>query len=166
MKTAIKVIEKISTICGYLVAPLPLIAGFIICYEIVMRQFFDRPTLWVSETTAMLCGACYLLGGALNIKNDHHVRVDILYSRFSKRGRAILDCFNFLFLALYLLIMLKLIWPYMLQSIRLDEHSYTAWNPAVWPMKIILFAGFALVFLQALATFLRNIFMVIKGRSI
>jgi TRAP-type mannitol/chloroaromatic compound transport system permease small subunit len=162
----IKVIEKISVICGAIAAPLPLIAGFIICYEIVMRQFFQRPTLWVSESTAMLCGTCYLLGGALNIKNDAHVRVDVIYSRFPKRGRAILNCFNFGFFALYILVMLKLIWPYMLQSIELDEHSYTAWNPAVWPMKVILFAGFVLVMLQAVAQFIQDIVMAIKGREL
>jgi TRAP-type mannitol/chloroaromatic compound transport system permease small subunit len=162
----IKVIEKISTVCGAIAAPLPLIAGFIICYEIVMRQLFNRPTLWVSETTAMLCGICYLLGGALNIKNDGHVRVDIVYSRFSKRGRAILDCFNFCFFSVYILVMLKLIWPYMIQSIQLNEHSYTAWNPAVWPMKVILFIGFVLVMLQSVAKFLRDIVMALKGREI
>jgi TRAP-type mannitol/chloroaromatic compound transport system permease small subunit len=166
VKTLVRVIEKISAISGAIAAPLPFLAAFIICYEIVMRKFLDRPTLWVSETTAMLCGICYLLGGALNIKNDAHVRVDIFYSKLSQRTRAGLDCLNFCFFSVYILFMLKVIWPYMIQSIKLDEHSYTAWNPMVWPMKIILFAGFVLVMLQGLAKVLKDLHMLLTGRAL
>ncbi|MDR0354600.1 MAG: TRAP transporter small permease subunit [Deltaproteobacteria bacterium] len=166
MKSVIKIIAKISKICGSIGAPLPFIAGVIIFYEIIMRQFFNRPTLWVSETTAMLCGACYLLGGALNVKNDAHVRVDIIYSKFSKRGRAVLDCFNFCFLALYIGVMIRVIYPYMMQSIKLNEHSYTAWNPMVWPMKILLFVGFILVILQSVAKLIEDLHMAITGKEL
>ncbi|MDR0620902.1 MAG: TRAP transporter small permease subunit [Deltaproteobacteria bacterium] len=159
-------IGKISTIFGYIAAPLPFLAGVIIFYEIVMRKFFNSPTLWVSETTAMLCGICYLLGGALTMKNDGHVRVDIIYSRFGKRGKSILDCFNFCFIALYLVVMLRVIWPYMVQSIKLNEHSWTAWNPMVWPMKVILFFGFCLVALQAISKLIQDLYMAITGRPL
>ncbi|MDR1309737.1 MAG: TRAP transporter small permease subunit [Deltaproteobacteria bacterium] len=166
LKTITAAIEKISTFFGYIGAPLPFLAALIIFYEIAMRQLFDSPTRWVSETTAMLCGICYLLGGALTMKNDGHVRVDILYSRFSKRVRAILDCLTFCFIALYLGVMLRVIWPYMVQSIKLDEHSYTAWNPMVWPMKILLFLGFVLVLLQAISRLIKDLHMAITGRPL
>jgi TRAP-type mannitol/chloroaromatic compound transport system permease small subunit len=166
VKKIVTIIGNISKICGYIGAPMPFIAAFIIFYEIIMRQVFNRPTLWVSESTAMLCGGCYLLGGALNVKNDAHVRVDIIYSKFSLRGRSILDCFNFCFIALYIGIMLRVIYPYMMQSIRLSEHSYTAWNPMVWPMKILLFLGFILVMLQSIAKLLQDLHMAITGRPL
>ena len=166
LKQVTVIIDKISTFFGYIAAPLPFIAGCIIFYEIIMRKFLNSPTLWVSETTAMLCGICYLLGGAMTMKIDGHGRVDILYSKFSKRGRAVLNCFNFCFIAMYLGVMLKVIWPYMLQSIRLDEHSWTAWNPMVWPMKIILFAGFALVLLQAIGKLIKDLYTAFTGRTL
>jgi TRAP-type mannitol/chloroaromatic compound transport system permease small subunit len=166
VKKFVNIVGWISKICGYAGAPMPFIAAIVIFYEIIMRQIFNRPTLWVSESTAMLCGACYLLGGALNVKNDGHVRVDIIYSKFSPRGRATLDCFNFCFVALYVGVMIRVIYPYMMQSIRLDEHSYTAWNPMVWPMKILLFAGFILVLLQSTANLLKNLHLAITGRPL
>jgi TRAP-type mannitol/chloroaromatic compound transport system permease small subunit len=166
LKAVTIAIEKISTIFGYVGAPLPFLAALIIFYEIAMRQIFHSPTRWVSETTAMLCGACYLLGGALTMKNDGHVRVDILYSRFSKRARSILDCLNFCLIAIYLGVMLRVIWPYMVQSIQVDEHSYTAWNPMVWPMKILLFFGFVLVILQAISKLIKDLHMAITGRPL
>ena len=159
-------VDKVSKVCGYFGAPLPWICGLIIVFEIIMRQVFEMPTPWVSETTAMLCAACYFLGGAWNVKIDGHIRVDILYSKFPPRVRAGVNCLNFGFFALYIGFMLRVIWPYMRQSIELNESSYTFWNPLVWPLKIVLFAGFALVMLQGLANLCRDLHLLITGREL
>lgn len=159
-------IDWISKISGYIGAPLPFICAFIIMYEIIMRTCFEKPTPWVSETTAMLCAACYFLGGAWNVKIDGHIRVDILYSKFSPRIRAGLNCLNFCFMALYICFMLRVIWPYMVQSIQLNESTYTFWNPLVWPLKIVFFAGFALVMLQGVANFCRDLHHLATGREL
>ena len=166
LKTAVEAVDRLSKACGSIGAPLPLICAFIIVYEIIMRNVFERPTPWVAETTAMLCAACYFLGGAWNIKIDGHIRVDIIYSRLSPRARAGFSCLNFAFFALYIGFMLRVIWPYMAQSIQLNESSYTFWNPLMWPLKIVLFGGFALVMLQGLAGFCRDLHFLIKGREL
>ncbi len=166
LRAFVETVDKISKVCGWLGAPLPWICGLIIVFEITMRQVFEMPTPWVSETTAMLCAACYFLGGAWNIKNDGHVRVDIIYSRLRPRTRAWVNCLNFCFFALYIGIMLRVIWPYMIQSIELNESSYTFWNPIVWPLKILLFAGFVLVMLQGMANVCRDIYFLVKRREL
>lgn len=159
-------IDGLSKIAGYIGAPLPFICAFIIVYEIIMRTWFERPTPWVAETTAMLCAACYFLGGAWNVKIDGHIRVDIIYSKLPSRVKAGLSCLNFGFFALYIGFMLRVIWPYMMQSIQLNESSYTFWNPIVWPLKIVLFLGFTLVMLQGLANFCRDLHYLITGREL
>ena len=166
LKKFVEAIDWISKIAGYIGAPLPFICAFIIVYEIVMRTWFERPTPWVAETTAMLCAACYFLGGAWNVKIDGHIRVDILYSKFPPRVRAGVSCLNFGFFALYIGFMLRVIWPYMKQSIELNESTYTFWNPIIWPLKIVLFVGFALVMLQGLANFCRDLHHLITGREL
>ena len=166
LKKAVNAVDWISRIAGYLGAPLPFICAFIIVYEIIMRTWFERPTPWVAETTAMFCAACYFLGGAWNIKIDGHIRVDVLYSKFPPRVRAGVNCLNFAFFALYIGFMVRVIWPYMVQSIQLNESSYTFWNPLVWPLKIVLFAGFVLVMLQGLANLCRDLHFLITGREL
>jgi len=166
LRKVVEIIDMISKISGYIGAPLPFICAFIIMFEIIMRNFFEMPTPWVSETTAMLCAACYFLGGAWNIKIDGHIRVDILYHKFPPRVRAGVDCLNFGFMALYIGFMLRVIWPYMVQSIQLNESTYTYWNPLIWPLKIVFFAGFALVMLQGMANFCRDLHYFITGRTL
>ena len=166
MPSILKFIDTLSEICGKIASPMPLIAAMCICYEIGMRYFLHKPTIWASEATIILCATCYFLGGAVNIKNDVHVRVDIAYNWLKPRTRAAFDCFTFLFFAMYIGMMLWLIWPYMVQSIGLRESTQTAWNPPLWPLKVVMFTGFTLVALQGLAGFVRNIYHVIWGKTL
>lgn len=166
LRKVVETIDWISKIFGGIGAPMPFICAFIIVYEIIMRTWFEKPTPWVSETTAMLCAACYFLGGAWNVKIDGHIRVDILYSKFSPRVRAGVNCLNFGFMALYIGFMLRVIWPYMVQSIELNESTYTFWNPIIWPLKIVMFLGFALILLQGVANLLRDLYFLITGREL
>ncbi|MDO7641512.1 MAG: TRAP transporter small permease, partial [Reinekea forsetii] len=39
-------------------------------YEIISRYFFDAPTIWVHETTIMICALCMAYGGAYCLARD------------------------------------------------------------------------------------------------
>ena len=166
LRKCVEAMDQISKIFGWLGSPLPFLCGLMIVYEIIMRTVFHSATVWAAELTAMLCATCYFFGGAWNIRIDGHVRVDILYSRFSPRVRAGVNCLNFVLFTLYILIMLKFIWNYMIQSIYLNESMHTLWDPYLWPLKIVMFVGFSLVLLQGLAQFCRNLYFLIKGREL
>ena len=164
VRSILKIIDKMSGFCGTIGAPLPLVAAMIICYELIMRKVFAMPTVWAAELTMILGGAwCSFLGGALNLRNDTHVRVDILYARFSPRVRAGVDCLTFLFFSLYIIFMLKVMVPYVAESVRLRESMQTAWDPALWPTKIVMLICFCMIYLQGLARFIRNLYLAVKG---
>jgi len=166
LRKCVEAVDQISKFFGWLGAPLPFLCGLMIVYEIIVRTVFHSATVWASELTAMMCATCYFLGGAWNIKIDGHVRVDIIYSRFPPRVRAGVDCLNFVLFAFYIAAMLRFIWPYMIQSIYLNESMRTFWDPLLWPLKIIMFLGFILVLLQGLANFCRHLHFLIKGREL
>lgn len=159
-------IDKLSTYAGYVAAPLPLLAAAVICYELVMRTILHMPTTWASESTILMIAVCYFMGGANNLREDTHVRVDVLYHKLSPRGQAAIDCFTYFVFCLYIVIMLFVIWPYMMESIRLNEHTQTAWNPPIWPLKVIMFVGFSLIMLQGTARFIRNLYFAVKGEQL
>ena len=69
-------------------------------YEVLARYLFGHPTIWINELSAMFFGACILIGGGFTMYYEGHANMDIVYSLFSKRGRAIIDLITFfLFLA-------------------------------------------------------------------
>lgn len=166
LQKCVAAVDQISKFFGWIGAPLPFFCAFMITYEIIMRTIFEMPTVWAAELTAMMCATCYFLGGAWNIKTDGHIRVDVLYSLMPPRLRAGANCINFILMALYIVIMIKFIWAYMIQSIYLNESMHTLWDPYMWPLKIIMFIGFVMVLLQGLSNFCRDFYFLIKGRAL
>ncbi len=59
--------------------------------EVVLRYFFNSPTVWANELAQMLFGAYAILAGGYILRTGGHVNVDILYSRLSRKSRAALD---------------------------------------------------------------------------
>ena len=157
MKKLFDFVDKSSTWIGKTVSILSLFVALVIVYEILMRGFFGRPTVWASETTVFACGLVYLLGGAWTLLEDKHVRIDMLYNRFSSKGRAILECFTFLPFSLYILVMLYATWVYTADSIRVRETTMTPWNPPIYPMKIAMTFALLLIFLQGAVRVIRNL---------
>jgi TRAP-type mannitol/chloroaromatic compound transport system permease small subunit len=151
---------------GKTVSILALVVAFIICYEIFVRQVLVKPTVWVSEGTVFGCGLLYLLGGAWTLKQDGHVRVDMLYHGLSKRGKAIIDCVTYFAFLLYIAVMIWAAWEYMLQSIAVRETTMSPWNPIVWPLKIALVVSMIMLLLQQTAKFVRDLYFIMKGKEL
>lgn len=166
MKKLFALIDATSTWTGKIVSVLSLAVALIICYEIVVRDFFHAPTVWVAEATVFLCGLVYLLGGAWTLLDDKHVRVDMLYGALSPRGRATLDCCTYLAFTLYLAVMIWATYTYAAESVALRETTMSPWNPAIWPMKAVLFAALIMVFLQGTVKFIRDAYFAVTGRSL
>jgi TRAP-type mannitol/chloroaromatic compound transport system permease small subunit len=159
-------IDSTNTWIGKAVSILALVVAFIIGYEIFVRQVLVKPTVWVSEATVFGCGLLYLLGGAWTLKQDGHVRVDMLYHGLSKRGKAIIDCVTYFAFLLYIAVMIWAAWEYMLQSIAVRETTMSPWDPAVWPLKIALVVSLIMLLLQQTAKFVRDLYYIMKGEEL
>jgi len=62
-----------------------------VMYEVIMRYFFNAPTLWAFDFTIQMYGALIMMGGASAISTKSHVRADMYYNKLSERGQGILD---------------------------------------------------------------------------
>jgi TRAP-type mannitol/chloroaromatic compound transport system permease small subunit len=164
MSKILSYIDAMSRFIGKAVSALSYFVAAVIIYEIFMRAIFSMPTAWVTESSIFACALIYLLGGAWVLLQDKHVRVDVFYGRFSRRGKAILDSFTYPCFALYILAMLWAASKYTLRSALLLETTMSPWNPPIWPMKIAMVLALVLLFLQGTANFIRNI-LIVKGRS-
>ncbi|MGQ7846727.1 TRAP transporter large permease subunit [Granulosicoccus sp. 3-233] len=104
-------------------------------YEIVVRYFFNSPTIWVHETVIALIATCYLYGGMQCLAADKHIRIGLIYFNTSGGTRRLLDIVNGL-LALFFAMaiayaaytMVEKSWWTPQGEFRL-ERSGSAWNP-------------------------------------
>jgi len=139
---------------------------FIVLYEVIARYLFNAPTQWANELMLMGCGFTYVMGGAWVLHGQKHVKMELLYDRLSTRGKALIDAITFLFFLLYLGLFLwvsgKLAW----ESLQIREATGSSWNPPFYPIKIALTVGVLFLILQGAAKFVRDLYLLVKGKEI
>ncbi|NNF03584.1 MAG: TRAP transporter small permease subunit [Rhodothermales bacterium] len=109
------------------------------------------------EAQWYLFSLVFLLGGAYALRHDAHVRVDILYSNLSRRGRAWVDLGGVvLFLIPFCLLMLWVAWPAVANSWRVLEMSPDPGGLPRYPIKTAIPAAFILLLAQGLSMGIRS----------
>jgi C4-dicarboxylate transporter, DctQ subunit len=68
-----------------------IIAMLILIQEVVLRYFFNRPTIWAHETTVFLSGLAFIFGGLYCTARDRHIRVVLIYDILGPRMRRAFD---------------------------------------------------------------------------
>ena len=163
MLKPLALIDSLSEHTGNLVAYLIPLLAVVEVYEVMARYVFDAPTIWASEFSAMLFGAFILLGGADTLRRGGHVNMDIVYSRLSVRGRALMDILTFLLFLAFIGVLLWKGWETAWRSLKLLEHDSTEWGPPLYPFKLLLPLGALLVLLQGLAKLVRDFGVLLRG---
>ena len=96
-------LEWLNVRIGEFVAYWAVISVFVYYYEVIARFVFNSPTNWVHESMFLMYGMQYMLCGAYAYREDQHVRVDVFYTKFSPRGKAIADIITSVFFFIFIL---------------------------------------------------------------
>lgn len=144
--------DRLGNAVGYVILALT----FIIVYEVVARRLFGNPTFWAHESSQLVFGAYAALGGAYTMYYRAHVNIDMLYVRFSARGKAVADIVIFLVFLLYCSVLLWQTSIMAVESVRASETSWSNWAPPIYPFKIIIPIATGLMLLQGTANFLKD----------
>ncbi len=160
-------IEILSEWSGRAVAWLMLLMVLVISYDVAMRYLFQSGSVALQELEWHLFALIFLLGAAYTLKHDSHVRVDVFYQsrRLGPRGRAWVDLMGcLLFLIPFCLLVINASLPFVENAYQLGEGSP---DPGGLPHRYLLKAaiplGFALLLLQGIAKFARDLRVVITG---
>ncbi len=158
-------IELINVRVGEFVAYWALLSVFAYYYEVIARFAFNSPTNWVHESMFLMYGMQYMLAGAYAYHADQHVRVDVFYTKFSARGKAIADIITSVFFFIFIMTLLWTGGKFALDAIRNSEVSFTEWGVQYWPVKLMMPVGAALMALQGLAKLIKDIVLVTRMRA-
>ena len=159
-------IDAINERAGKAISILVVCMTGILCWEVILRYAFNAPTIWAHEVSCHIFAAYSVLGGAYVLLVNEHVRSDVVYARFSPRGRAILDLVTFpLFFMLLGIILVEGV-PMALSSIEVREVTVSFLHSPVYPIKTCIPIAAFLMLLQGLAHFIRALALVITGREL
>ena len=139
-----------------------LFAFFILLMiEVVRRYVFNAPTVWGNELAQMFFGAYAILSGGYVLRTGGHVNVDIFYSRFSPKTKAAVDIGTSFLFFLFMGMMVWMGWELAWESLARFETSESAWNPPIWPLKLGIPVGAALLLLQGVCKLILDIFTLL-----
>jgi len=157
IKTYVRYVEAVNRVIGRLVMYLIFVMIGVLLFSSGSRTFFNTSHIWTVETAQFMLAAYYLLGGAYSMQLDSHVRMDLLYSRWSPRTRALVDALTIGFLIFYLVFLLAGGLSSTQYALEYGQKNYSSWAPPLAPIKIIMTIGIALMLLQAIATFFKDL---------
>lgn len=162
----VRAVDALNEGVGRLVALVLLVMIGLVGFEVTLRYGLDSPTRWGSELTGYIFASYILLGGGYTMLHRDHVNMDILYARFSARGRAIADVLTAWFIFLYCFVLMRQGALMALDAFEAGRRASTDWGPPLFPILLMLPVGAGLLFLQAIAKFLRDLVFAVTGREL
>ena len=157
IKAYVRYVDAVNRVLGYFVMYLTLVMMGLLLFASVTRYVFNVPFVWIIEMAQFLMAAYYILGGGYSMQLDAHVRMDVLYERWRPRTRAFVDSLTAFFLVFYLVIMIRGGFASSAYSLKYNQTNYSAWAPPMAPIKIIMTVGIALMLLQAISIFFKDV---------
>jgi len=162
----LKAVDNINDWVGKVLSLGVLFMFALVLTEVIRRYFFNSPTVWGNELTQLTFGVYVVVCGGYILRWGGHVNVDILYGRFSIKGRAIIDMITFSLFLIFCGMMLAYGGSLAWESLSTFEHSQSAWNPPLYPVKLMIPTGAFLLLLQGIAKLVRDILTLLTAEKI
>ena len=158
-----RAIDRLNEFIGKWVGWLILASILISAINAVIRKAFNMSSNSWLELQWYLFGAAFLLAAAYTLKQNEHIRIDIIYGLWSRRVQHWIDLFGHVFFLMpFVLLMIYYFVPYFLLSFRTQEISTNAGGLIIWPAKFLLLLGFFLLGLQGISEIIKKI-AVMRG---
>jgi len=160
-----RIIDKLDEAVGNVVAYAPLFIMVIQVMDVSLRYLFNRPTLWAWDVNAQFFVASAMLAGGYTLLHDDHVRLDLVYGRLTERKKAILNILSGPVVILAFALLTWQLSAMALESWEAKERAYSTFSPPLYPLKTLTCIAAALLVLQTIATWFKNIALLRQKTS-
>jgi TRAP-type mannitol/chloroaromatic compound transport system permease small subunit len=153
-----KAVDWLNSQVGKHVIWLILASTVISAVNAAVRKAFNVSSNAYLEVQWYLFAASFLLASAYTLLNGEHVKIDVIYSRWSKRVQIWIDLLGFTFFLLpFCAAVLWFSIPFFLQGYRSNELSPSAGGLILWPVYAMMPLGFFLLLLQGISELIKRI---------
>jgi len=151
-------VDRMSEAVGKATIWLVLIVVIISAGNAVVRYGLDWSSNGLLEIQWYLFSAIFLLCAGYVLKNNEHIRIDVIAGRFSQRTQNWIDVFGIIVFLLPMVIMTTyLSWPLFMNAWTSGETSANPGGLIRWPVRLLMPIGFFLLLLQALSELVKRI---------
>jgi TRAP-type mannitol/chloroaromatic compound transport system permease small subunit len=163
-----RLIDGFTSLVGKVMMYFLLATTLISAGNAIVRKVFDISSNAWLEIQWYLFAAVFMLGSGYAFLKNAHVRIDFISSKFSARGRNMVDVFGivvFVFPLCY--IMTKLSWPVFSNAWNSGEMSSNAGGLIRWPVYGLVPLGFTLLAVQAVSELIKRVaFLMGQGPDV
>ena len=156
IRTYVRYVDGFNRVVGRIAMWLIFVMMGILLWSSVSKTMFN-PSLWTLEMAQFVMTAYYILGGAYSLQLDSHVRMDLIYGRWTPRQKAAVDAVTVIMLFTYLIFLLIGGVSSTEYALKYGETSYSSWSPYMAPIKIVMVAGIFLMCLQTTSIFFKDL---------
>jgi TRAP-type mannitol/chloroaromatic compound transport system permease small subunit len=157
--------DRAADLVGWLAASLIFLLVGVLLLDAVTRNVVGMPLHWCVELAQFTLAAYFFLGGPMTLKDDDHVRMDLLYSNLSPRGRTRMDLVTLACLGFYLVVMLIGSISSLEYAVATNERRFSIWNPSMIPIKALMVGCIVLMLLQTVSLALKH-WMALAGEPL
>ena len=165
MRKVLRIIDAINETIGSLASWLVIAMVIVILWEVIARYVFNSPTTWAFDGMRLIGGAIIVIGWAYAQLHNAHIRVDVFYSQFSARKRALVDILG----SILFFFPLLGVFTYIVISRELDLLltgqilTFGFWYSPSSLYGLVIMLGLCLTCLQFAAQLVRDIHTLAKG---
>jgi len=156
-----KLIDWLNEHVGRSVYWLVLVAVIVSAVNAIVRKLFNMSSNAFLELQWYLFSAIFLFCSGYALLHNAHVRIDIVTGRLSPKGQAWIDIFGTVFFLLPMaLLFIYLSWPIFIRTYTHGEISTNAGGLLIWPARLMVPIGFALLALQGISELIKRVAFV------
>ncbi|WP_415888764.1 TRAP transporter small permease subunit [Neptuniibacter sp. SY11_33] len=151
---------------GLLIASVYVVLVVVIITQVVLRKGFASGLIALEELQWHLYAIGVMFGLAYAQVNNAHIRVDLLYGKFSPRKKAWIEIFGMLFLVFpFIAVVFIHSLEFVYSAWKINEHSDAPSGlPYRWLIKSVIPISFGLLFIACISRCLRDICFLARGK--
>ena len=163
LRTFSKVVDTINDKIGIVAAFTAVPIVIFILIEVFMRRFLNAPTLWGYEAIMISFGIFVIMTPAYGLLKGSLVGVDILSKKLQPRPAHILILVTYaVFFAPLVFFLLPSTYDFALKSWELKETGWSLWAPPLYPLKMCIPVGWALLALQGCSQICKSVVALLE----
>lgn len=153
-----RTIDAVNAFIGRAVSWMIFAAVIVSAGNAIIRKTFNMSSNAWLELQWYLFGAAFFLAAAYTLRQNEHIRIDIVYGGLKRRTQHWIDLLgHLLFLMPFTLLMIWYLVPYFWLPFKSGEISASAGGLPIWPGKLMPLLGFLLLGFQGVSEIIKKV---------
>ncbi len=161
-----RAIDKINDVAGKWGAIIFIPMVLIVTYDVILRRFFNAPTIWAGDIEVQMAAFLIAFGGGYLLIENGHIIVDVIVNHFPFKRRKIIDLITSSFFFLGMVVLFWYACTEAGRSIDLGEQMSTLFEPTLIPLRIAIAIGFLFLLMEGIAKLLRDVHSLRAGKMV